>query len=74
MSAIRSFVRREPVLFIAALAALVTCFFVPPDGSYLSIDTNPFDVDDSGVFIPVPSRLYSDFGAQFFRNDGDHPV
>ena len=36
MSAIRSFVRREPVLFIAALAALVTCFFVPPDGSYLS--------------------------------------
>ena len=26
MSAIRSFVRREPVLFIAALAALLTCF------------------------------------------------
>ena len=36
MSAIRSFVRREPVLFIAALAALLTCFFVPPDGRYLS--------------------------------------
>ena len=36
MSAIRSFVRREPVLFIAALSALVTCFFVPPDSNYLS--------------------------------------
>ena len=36
MSAIRSFVRREPVLFIAALAALITCFFVPPDSRYLS--------------------------------------
>ena len=36
MSAIRSFVRREPVLFIAALAALLTCFFVPPDSRYLS--------------------------------------
>ena len=36
MSAIRSFVRREPVLFISALAALVTCFFIPPDSSYLS--------------------------------------
>ena len=35
MSAIRSFVRREPVLLIAALAALVTCFFVPPDAGYL---------------------------------------
>ncbi len=36
MSTIRSFVRREPVLFISALAALFTCFFVPPDGAYLS--------------------------------------
>jgi len=36
MSAIRSFVRREPVLLIAALAALVSCFFVPPDRGYLS--------------------------------------
>lgn len=35
MSAIRSFVRREPVLLIAAFAALVTCFFVPPDAGYL---------------------------------------
>jgi Na+/H+ antiporter NhaD/arsenite permease-like protein len=34
MSAIRSFVRREPVLLIAALAALITCFFVPPDVNY----------------------------------------
>ncbi|MBR1456294.1 MAG: anion permease [Oscillospiraceae bacterium] len=36
MSTIRSFVRREPVLLIAALAALVSCFFVPPDGAYRS--------------------------------------
>ena len=36
MSAIRSFVGREPVLIIAALAALITCFFVPPDSRYLS--------------------------------------
>ena len=36
MSAIRSFIRREPVLMIAALAALVSCFFVPPDRLYLS--------------------------------------
>ena len=34
MAAIRSFVRREPVLLIASLAALVSCFFVPPDPSY----------------------------------------
>ena len=36
MAAIRSFVRREPVLLIAALAALVSCFFVPPDPVYLA--------------------------------------
>ena len=35
MAAIRSFIRREPVLMIAALAALVSCFFVPPDAAYL---------------------------------------
>ena len=36
MDAIRSFVRREPVLLIACFAALVSCFFVPPDAAYLS--------------------------------------
>ncbi len=35
MSAIRSFVRREPVLMIASLAALASCLFVPPDAAYL---------------------------------------
>ena len=35
MARIRSFVRREPVLLIAALAALVSCIFVPPDAGYL---------------------------------------
>ena len=35
MSVIRNFVRREPVLLIAALAAIVSCFFVPPDAGYL---------------------------------------
>ena len=42
MSAIKSFIRREPVLLIASLAALVSCFFVPPDkayGSYLDLRT-----------------------------------
>lgn len=34
MAAIRSFVRREPVLLIAALAALLSCIFVPPDAAY----------------------------------------
>ena len=34
MSTIRSFIRREPVLIIAALAALLSCFFVPPDAAY----------------------------------------
>lgn len=36
MSKIRSFLRREPVLVIAALAALISCFFVPPDAGYLN--------------------------------------
>ena len=35
MAQIRSFLRREPVLLIAALAACVSCFFVPPDRAYL---------------------------------------
>ena len=35
MATIRTFIRREPVLVIAALAALVSCFFVPPDEVYL---------------------------------------
>ncbi len=35
MAHIRSFIRREPVLLIAALAALASCFFIPPDGAYL---------------------------------------
>ena len=34
MAHLRSFIRREPVLLIAALAALVSCFFVPPDSAY----------------------------------------
>ena len=36
MSTVRSFFRREPVLLIAALAALASCFFVPPDVGYLA--------------------------------------
>ena len=36
MATIRSFVRREPVLLIASLAALISCFFVSPDQTYLS--------------------------------------
>ena len=35
MAAIRSFVRREPVLLIAALAAIFSCVLVPPDPAYL---------------------------------------
>ena len=31
---IRSFFKKEPVLCAAALAALVSCFFVPPDSAY----------------------------------------
>ncbi len=34
MATIRSFIRREPVLIIAAAAALASCFAVPPDGAY----------------------------------------
>ena len=36
MATIRSFIKREPVLIIAALAAAISCFFVPPDRGYLS--------------------------------------
>ena len=36
MSTIRSFIKREPVLLAAALAALLSCLPVPPDGEYLS--------------------------------------
>ena len=36
MSTIRSFIKREPVLLAAALAALLSCLLVPPDGEYLS--------------------------------------
>ena len=36
MATIRSFIRREPVLLIATLAALISCFFVPPDAAYLA--------------------------------------
>ena len=35
MTAIRSFLKKEPVLAISALAAAVSCFFVPPDAGYL---------------------------------------
>ena len=35
MTRIKSFFRREPVLCIAALAAALSCFFVPPDREYL---------------------------------------
>lgn len=35
MSTIRSFLRRDPVLLIAALAAAISCLFVPPDAQYL---------------------------------------
>lgn len=34
MATIRAFIRREPVLVIAALAAVISCFFVPPDAAY----------------------------------------
>lgn len=36
MDRIRSFIRKETVLCIAFLAALVSCFFVHPDAEYLS--------------------------------------
>jgi Na+/H+ antiporter NhaD/arsenite permease-like protein len=36
LSTVRSFVRREPVLVIAALAAVLSCCFVPPDRDYIA--------------------------------------
>ena len=35
MAALLRFVKKEPVLVTAALAALVSCFFCPPDAGYL---------------------------------------
>ena len=35
MTAIYSFLKREPVLVISALAAAVSCFLVPPDAGYI---------------------------------------
>lgn len=35
MNKIKKFIKKEPVLFIAALAALLSCFFVKPDALYL---------------------------------------
>ncbi|MBQ9459408.1 MAG: anion permease [Oscillospiraceae bacterium] len=35
MSRVLDFAKREPVLLISALAAAVSCFFVPPDAAYL---------------------------------------
>lgn len=35
MLTVRSFLKREPVLLIATLAALLSCLFVPPDRAYL---------------------------------------
>ena len=35
MKQVLSFLKREPILVVAALAAVVSCFFVPPDAGYL---------------------------------------
>ena len=35
MTKLKAFLKKEPILVIAALAALVSCFFVPPDREYL---------------------------------------
>ena len=34
-TAVLQFIRREPILMVSALAALVSCCFVPPDRAYL---------------------------------------
>ena len=36
MLKIKAFIKKEPVLSISALAAIISCFFVPPDREYLS--------------------------------------
>ena len=35
MNAFKGFIKREPVLVIAAAAAAISCFFIPPDKAYL---------------------------------------
>ena len=35
MAHIKDFVKRELTLCVALLAALVSCFFVPPDAAYI---------------------------------------
>ena len=35
MFTVRTFLKQEPVLIIAAAAAVISCFFVPPDSAYL---------------------------------------
>ena len=35
MARIRDFVKKEPVLLISALLAVISCFFIPPDREYL---------------------------------------
>ena len=35
MKAVCAFIKREPVLVISALAAVVSCFLVPPDAEYI---------------------------------------
>ena len=35
MAVIRSFLKREPVLAVSALAAVISCFLVPPDAGYI---------------------------------------
>ena len=36
MTLVKNFLRREPVLVISLLAAVISCIFVPPDASYLN--------------------------------------
>ena len=35
MASIRSFIKREPVLIISVIAAVISCFFVLPDAEYI---------------------------------------
>ena len=35
MSKVKDFMRRELTLCISFVAAVISCFFVPPDGAYL---------------------------------------
>ncbi|MCQ2972433.1 MAG: hypothetical protein MJ209_04010 [archaeon] len=36
MGKIKNFIKNEPVLAIASILAIITCFFVPPSLNYLS--------------------------------------